>query len=192
MICWSTIIWKMPSSRSTSAPNAANRWGCRSVITLEAQVGALLQAQAASLAVAESCTGGLLGSRLTDVSGSSSYFWGGVIAYANAAKQQFLNVPEALLLAHGAVSAPVAEAMARGVQNAFGTEYALSVTGIAGPGGGTPEKPVGLTFIGLARPGHSVEVTRHVWPHDRAANKAASVEAALRMLLAALQARADG
>ena len=120
--------------------------------TLAAAVGRLLAAGHCTLAVAESCTGGLIGRQLTDVPGASTYFLGGVIAYANEAKAALLGVASATLAAHGAVSAPAAVEMARGVQARLGTDYALAVTGVAGPGGGTPAKPVGLVYLGLATP----------------------------------------
>ena len=104
------------------------------------------------LAVAESCTGGLIGGRLTSVPGSSLYFSGGVIAYSNELKKNLLNVPAQLLESEGAVSGPVAEAMATGVAEATGAHCAISVTGVAGPDGGTVEKPVGTVWIGLTLP----------------------------------------
>lgn len=118
--------------------------------TLEEVVGRLLVEQAKTVAVAESCTGGSIGERLTRVAGSSRYFVGGVISYSNELKQSLAQVPVRLLEQHGAVSAEVAEAMAAGVRKSCGASIGLAVTGIAGPGGGTVEKPVGLVFIGLA------------------------------------------
>jgi nicotinamide-nucleotide amidase len=103
-----------------------------------------------TLAVAESCTGGLIAQRLTDVAGSSKYFTEGVVAYSNEAKTRTLDVKKKLLLEHGAVSAEVAEAMAVGIRKRAGTDFGLSITGIAGPGGGSEEKPVGLVYIALA------------------------------------------
>src|SRR3972149_5254967 len=117
---------------------------------MEVVVGRLLHARGLTLALAESCTGGLIASRLTDVAGSSRYFERGLGVYSNAAKQTLLGVPEALLARYGAVSAECAEAMARGVRSHAGTDLGLSVTGIAGPGGGSPGKPGGTGFIGLA------------------------------------------
>ena len=114
-----------------------------------------------TLSVAESCTGGGLGASLTSVPGASSVMLGGVISYANAVKRDLLSVPAELLERHGAVSAPVAEAMALGVRRLTGSDWALSVTGIAGPDGGTPDKPVGLVFVGVAGPdGCSTEMLR--------------------------------
>jgi nicotinamide-nucleotide amidase len=103
-----------------------------------------------TVAVAESCTGGLVGHRLTNVAGSSAYFLGAVVAYENEAKQELLGVPQALLELHGAVSGEAAEAMARGVRERFVADLGLGTTGIAGPTGGTPDKPVGLVFLALA------------------------------------------
>lgn len=117
---------------------------------LEALVGHLLRERGATLAVAESCTGGLLASRLTDIPGSSEYLERGIVAYSLAAKVQLLGVPQAMLQELGAVSLPVARAMAEGVRRLGGTTFGLAVTGIAGPAGGTPEKPVGLVCTALA------------------------------------------
>ncbi len=113
-------------------------------------VGELLDQAGATLATAESCTGGMIGALVTDISGSSHYYKGGVVAYANEVKQTLLKVREQDLREHGAVSEPVARQMAMGVRVLLNTDYGLSVTGIAGPGGGTQEKPVGLVYIGLA------------------------------------------
>ncbi|MDR5697892.1 MAG: competence/damage-inducible protein A [Armatimonadota bacterium] len=121
--------------------------------TLEMAVARLLSGQGVTVAVAESCTGGLVGHRLTNVPGSSAYFLGGVVAYANEAKQALLGVSQALLERHGAVSGEVAEAMARGVRERFGADVGLGTTGIAGPTGATPERPVGLVFLSLAGAG---------------------------------------
>ena len=121
--------------------------------TLERVVGELLIARRATLSVAESCTGGLLAQRITSVPGSSTYFIEGIVAYSNEAKTALLGVPRETLEADGAVSAPVAEAMAQGIRARAMTTYALSITGIAGPGGGTEEKPVGLVYLGLADEG---------------------------------------
>jgi nicotinamide-nucleotide amidase len=135
-----------------------------------------------TVATAESCTGGLVASAITDVSGSSDYFRGGVVAYANEAKAVVLGVPTALLEAHGAVSAQVARAMAVGARQLFSSALAVSVTGIAGPLGGSSAKPVGLTYVGVADDA-GVEVRRFVWPGDRLFNKEASARAALLLLL---------
>ena len=118
--------------------------------TLEGAVARLLEERSATLALAESCTGGLLAKRLTDMPGSSAYFTEGLVTYSNEAKERLLGVPHALLLEHGAVSEPVARAMAEGARRISGADYGLSVTGIAGPDGGTEEKPVGLVFVGIS------------------------------------------
>jgi nicotinamide-nucleotide amidase len=117
---------------------------------LEEVVGAALAARGLWLAAAESCTGGLVTSRLTDVPGSSRYVGASIVAYANEAKTSLLGVPDSLLAAHGAVSEPVACAMAEGIRARAGADLGLGITGIAGPGGGTPDKPVGTVAIALA------------------------------------------
>lgn len=134
--------------------------------TLEEIVGLLLQSNQATLAVAESCTGGLVAHRLTQIPGSSTYFDRGVVVYSNAAKVQMLQVPEPLIAAHGAVSAEVAEKMAEGVRRAGNTTLGLGITGIAGPGGGSEEKPVGTVFIALASPKGTVS-KRYRFSGDR-------------------------
>jgi nicotinamide-nucleotide amidase len=148
---------------------------------LETVVGGLLRARGWTLALAESCTGGLIASRLTDVAGSSHYFERGLVVYSNAAKQTLLGVPDALLARYGAVSAECAEAMARGVRTHAGTDLGLSVTGIAGPEGGSPTKPVGTVFIGLAD-ARTATVERHRFHADRQGNKALSAVRALDLL----------
>lgn len=121
--------------------------------TLEGVVGALLKSRGETLAVAESCTGGLLGSRITDVSGSSSYFLGGAICYTAAAKRGLAGVDERLIREHGEVSEEVAIALAAGIRERFGSTWGAGITGIAGPTGGTPQKPVGTVHIAIAGPG---------------------------------------
>ena len=118
--------------------------------TLEGTVARLLSKRGATLALAESCTGGLLAKRLTDMPGSSKYFAEGLVTYSNESKERLLGVPHGLILKHGAVSEPVAREMAEGARRGSGADYGLSVTGIAGPDGGTEEKPVGLVFIGIS------------------------------------------
>jgi len=125
--------------------------------------------------------GGLLAARITDIPGSSAYFAGGVIAYSNAVKERLLHIPSSLLERHGAVSAQTARAMARGVRALLGTDLALAVTGIAGPAGGTPEKPVGLVFVALAAP-WGEECRQFLWSGNRQENRASSVQAALELL----------
>lgn len=151
--------------------------------SLEEIVGRMLAARRETLAVAESCTGGLLAQRLTAVPGSSAYFAGGVVAYSNDAKLELLGVPQALLEAHGAVSAPVAEAMAQGIRARAGTTYALSITGVAGPSGGTEEKPVGLVYLGLAD-GHGAQHRRLTFGSQpgRAGVRYLAAQAALNLL----------
>lgn len=142
-----------------------------------------------TIAVAESCTGGLVADAITDIAGSSGYFAGGVVSYSNEAKLRLLGVPGAVLAAHGAVSAQVARAMAEGVRDRFGTSVAASVTGIAGPDGGTDAKPVGLTYVAVAD-ADGVDVRRHLWSGNRAANKVSSAAAVLELLLERIEAPA--
>jgi nicotinamide-nucleotide amidase len=156
---------------------------------LEARVGQALKERGWTLAVGESCTGGLLSHRLTQVPGSSAYFLGGVVAYSNPAKQALLGVDELTLAEHGAVSAETAKEMARGARSAFLVHVGVSVTGIAGPDGGTPDKPVGLTYIGVVTP-EGERVERYLWSGAREANKLAAAEAALELLLQAVQGAA--
>ncbi len=152
------------------------------LLRMSTAAGHLLTEKGLTIALAESCTGGLLASKLTDVAGSSAYVLGGVVSYSNEAKMRLLGVPENVLSNQGAVSAETAAFMAAGARTLFGSDLALSVTGIAGPGGGTADKPVGLVYLHLA----SLHVSwgeRHIWPYDRIGNKLASVEAALAMLM---------
>jgi PncC family amidohydrolase len=153
---------------------------------LEARVGRLLRQRGLTLATAESCSGGLLGHRLTNVSGSSDYYLGGVISYHNRIKTALLNVEPAVLEREGAVSNPVARQMARGVSQLMGADIGIGITGIAGPSGGTAEKPVGLVFIALVMERYE-HCERYIWPYDRVGNKDASVERALQMTLEILQ-----
>ena len=157
--------------RLTERPNA-----------LALQVHARLVNSALTLAFAESCTGGLIADLITDISGSSAYFLGSAVTYANSAKRGIVGVREETLAAHGAVSAETAAEMAQGARRAYGTDIAASVTGIAGPTGATPGKPVGLVYIHLSAKGAEWG-ERHVWPGDRLANKALSAEAVLRLVL---------
>ena len=138
--------------------------------------------QGLTIGTAESCTGGLVGGRLTAIPGSSSTYRGGVVAYDNAVKEAQLGVPASLLAQHGAVSAPVAEAMARGAGERLGVDLAMSVTGIAGPDGGSDEKPVGLVFVGTLARG-TVEVSRHLFPGNRQEVRERSAQMALFRLL---------
>ncbi len=148
---------------------------------MEEIVGKLLKENGKTLSVAESCTGGLIGGRLTDIAGSSVYFIQGVIAYANEAKINTLKVAPEIIERHGAVSAEVAEAMAIGMRELAGTDYAISVTGIAGPDGGTDAKPVGTVFIGYAD-AQQIKSFRAVLPGDRYLIRWRSSQAALDYL----------
>jgi PncC family amidohydrolase len=155
--------------------------------SLEVVVGALLRERGLTVSTAESCTGGLVAHRLTNVPGSSRYVERGVVVYSNEAKTDLLGVPADLIRAHGAVSAPVAEAMARGACRIGGTACGVAITGIAGPDGGSPEKPVGTVFVGVASPA-GVEVRRFRFAGGREAVKWQSAQAALDMLRRALLA----
>ncbi len=140
-----------------------------------------------TLGTAESCTGGLIGDVITDRPGSSAYFAGGIIAYSNTIKRHALGVREATLRQHGAVSEPCALEMARGARLALRVDVGVSATGIAGPDGGSADKPVGLTYVGVSSPlGEQVE--RNVWSRDRIGNKQATADAALRLLMRHLAA----
>jgi PncC family amidohydrolase len=153
---------------------------------LETQVGRLLQERSLKLVLAESCTGGLLGSRITDVPGSSEYFLGSVVAYAYEAKAELLGVSWDTLNTKGAVSPETVLEMAKGIRNRMKADIAISVSGIAGPGGGTPEKPVGTTWIGLvAEDGEWAKTFQ--FSGDREENKISAVNAALKLLLDYLQ-----
>lgn len=149
--------------------------------TLEEVVGKLLREASMTIGVAESCTGGLLADRLTNTPGSSDYFPGGVVAYSNEAKISILGVKESTLMREGAVSEETAIEMARGARQRFEADMGVSITGIAGPGGATPEKPVGLTYIGLDLSGR-VDVKRFVFSRDRRFNKELAAQAALNMV----------
>ena len=136
--------------------------------TLEMSVGRLLREKGLTLSVAESCTGGQIAGRITSVAGSSDYFERGVVVYSNRSKVELLGVPDEVIQTHGAVSEPTAEHMARGIRERSGTDIGLATTGIAGPTGGTPEKPVGTVYIGLAGPeGVRVERVNFLGPRDQ-------------------------
>jgi PncC family amidohydrolase len=137
-------------------------------------------------ATAESCTGGGVGSAITSISGSSAVFWGGVISYDNSVKRDVLGVSPETLATVGAVSAETAAQMALGARKLLNVDYAVSVTGIAGPGGGSAEKPVGLVWFGIATPS-GVQTENVIFPGDRTAVRAAAVEHALSLLLAAAE-----
>lgn len=154
---------------------------------LEEDIGSLLKARGETLAIAESLTGGLVTSRITDVPGSSAYLVEGVVAYANEAKETLLGVHEATLIAHGAVSEPVAREMAEGIRGRASTTWGISTTGIAGPTGATEEKPLGLVYVAVAGP-HGTVVRRNVFPGDRPGVKKASSDAVLALLLEQMNA----
>lgn len=153
---------------------------------LEYEVAKLLEEKKLHIATAESCTGGLIAGTLVNVSGISAWFEEGYVTYSNRAKEKLLHVSHETLLTYGAVSAQTAEEMARGAVAAAGAEVAVASTGIAGPDGGTPEKPVGLVYLGCVCQGKSC-IERHVFSGDRASVRAQSVQAALALLLQMLR-----
>ena len=153
---------------------------------LEIVIGEILRERKLTLAVAESCTGGLFGNLITDISGSSDYFLGGIIAYAYGAKENLLGVRHETLWQFGAVSRETVREMARGVRRAFAADIGLSITGIAGPGGGMPNKPVGLVWIGLCT--YDGEWSKSFyWNGSRVENKISSARAALQFIYDYLQ-----
>ena len=146
------------------------------------RLGRRLTERGWQLAAAESCTGGMIGHVITQVPRSSDHFLGGIVSYSDAVKQELLDVPPRLLEQVGAVSAEVAEAMTTGALARFPiARVAISATGIAGPDGGSKDKPVGLTYVAAALRDGTATVERHIWPHDRDGNKRASVLAALEL-----------
>lgn len=149
---------------------------------IEARLGQMLIEKGLNLATAESCTGGLVADRITNIAGSSEYFQGGIVAYSYDAKASLLNVSWDTLQAHGAVSKDVVIEMARGARAALGTDIAVSISGIAGPGGGLLDKPVGTTWIGLSTP-EGDWARKFIWEGDRIQNKAFSAEAALQFIV---------
>ena len=157
---------------------------------LEAQVGSLLRERKLKLALAESCTGGLIGNRITDVPGSSEFFWGSIVAYAYEAKVALLGVSWDTLNLQGAVSRETVLEMARGTRSALNTDIGLSVSGIAGPGGGTEEKPVGTTWIGLVA-GDGEWAQPYLFSGDRAQNKKSAADAALQLVLDYLKGKLE-
>ncbi|OPX98619.1 MAG: Nicotinamide-nucleotide amidohydrolase PncC [Syntrophorhabdus sp. PtaU1.Bin002] len=149
---------------------------------IEERIGSILREKGLRIAVAESCTGGLIANRITNIQGASDYFDMGFVTYSNDSKEVFLFVPEDVIAAKGAVSSEVARAMAEGVREATGVDVALSVTGIAGPGGGSPEKPVGTVYIGLAAESGAF-VRKFLFSGDRISIKTQTSEEALKMML---------
>lgn len=159
------------------------------LVALAERLQGVCLGQKLTVAVAESCTGGLVAATITEVPGSSGYFLGGVVSYADDAKAALLGVPEPMLAAHGAVSAQVAVAMVAGTRARFGSDLAVSITGVAGPDGGTESKPVGLTYVGIAD-GSGTDVRRFTFSHDRAGNRDAAAREALGWLLERAEAGA--
>jgi PncC family amidohydrolase len=161
------------------------------LVAIVSRLQAVCLGAGVTVATAESCTGGHVAHTITRVPGSSGYFVGGVVAYADRAKVELLGVPNEIIAAHGAVSAQVARAMADGARARLRVDLAVAVTGVAGPDGGTPTKPVGLTYIATAGPDGS-DVRRFTWTGDRAANVVDSVRAALEQLVARAEALTIG
>ena len=157
---------------------------------LEERIGRILKEKSLKIAVAESCTGGLIANRITNVQGASEYFEMGFVTYSNDAKELFLFVPEEMIAKAGAVSYEVAQLMAQGVREVTDVDVALSVTGIAGPGGGTPEKPVGTVYIGLASK-EGVFVRKFLFSGDRIEIKQQTSEEALKMVRDVLEGRLE-
>ena len=155
-------------------------------MAIEVEVGALLRDRGLTLVTAESSTGGLVAHRITTVSGSSSYYLGGFVTYANEAKEALIGVRHETLLAHGAVSEETALEMACGARERLGADLGIATTGIAGPTGGTPEKPVGLVYVALSVADLEL-CERHVWQGDRLANNQQSAEATLRLVRSYVQ-----
>ena len=152
------------------------------LIALAERLQGICAGRGLTVATAESCTGGLVGEAITSVAGSSGYFLGALVTYADEAKTAILGVPAEMLAAHGAVSAEVARAMAEGARARLQSSLAVSITGIAGPDGGSEAKPVGLTYVGLAS-ADGVDARKHVFGSDRAGNRAAAAMAALEWLI---------
>lgn len=152
------------------------------LLALSRRLGEACRRRRTRLGTAESCTGGLIAHVITEIPGSSDYFAGALVTYANEIKVALTDVPAAVLDAHGAVSAQVAKAMAEGARHHLGVDIAVAVTGVAGPAGGSAAKPVGLTYVAVADGGGD-DVRRFIWDSDRAGNKRLSAAAALELLL---------
>jgi nicotinamide-nucleotide amidase len=157
------------------------------LFTLAERLQAASLGRHVTVALAESCTGGLVAHAITQIPGSSDYFRGGIVSYSNDAKRLLLDVPADVLSRHGAVSAQTAREMAVGARRHLGADVAASITGVAGPGGGSDAKPVGLVYVAVAD-ASGADVRRFVWPFDRGGNKRASAEAALHLLLERVEA----
>jgi len=160
------------------------------LVALAAQVGERCRALGLHVATVESCTGGLVGHLITEISGSSAYYSGGFITYSDGLKQSAVGVPHDVLAAHGAVSAQTAMAMAIGGRERTGADLAVAVTGIAGPDGGSPAKPAGLTYVAVADAA-GIAVKRYLWAGDRSENKRLSAAAALQLLLERVEAAGE-
>ena len=152
------------------------------IVDLVERLQALCLELNVTVATAESCTGGLVAKLITDVPGSSGYFRGGIVSYADEAKVLLLGVPRDQLVAHGAVSAQVARSMAVGAVGRTGADMAVAITGVSGPGGGSAAKPIGLTYIAVAD-SIGVEVRRLIWSGDRPGNREASARAAVQLMI---------
>jgi PncC family amidohydrolase len=160
------------------------------LVVLAARLQERCLARGIRLATVESCTGGLVGHVITETPGSSGYYVGGFVTYSDQLKREMVDVPGEVLAAHGAVSAQTAVAMASGGRTRTGADLGAAVTGIAGPNGGSDQKPVGLTYVAVSDSTGS-EVRRHVWSGERSDNKRASAEALLELILERLDATAD-
>jgi nicotinamide-nucleotide amidase len=160
------------------------------VKSIDEKIAELLRDSGQTLSVAESCSGGLIAKRLTDIPGSSGYFLLGAVTYSNDSKERVLGVPAKLIEKHGAVSGEVALAMAEGVRRISGSDLAIATTGIAGPDGGTPEKPVGMVFIAMDSPDGG-KIVLHHFEGDRNAVREATAEAALELLLSRFSRRSE-
>lgn len=160
------------------------------LVALAARLGERCLARGLRLTTAESCTGGLVGHLITETPGSSAWYLGGFVTYSDRLKRELVGVPQDVLAAHGAVSAQTALAMAAGARARTGADLGASVTGIAGPAGGTTAKPVGLTYVAVAD-NRGTEVRRHLWTSTRSDNKRFSAEALLELVLQRLDASAD-
>ncbi len=155
--------------------------------SLEERVGKALKERKLTLSVAESCTGGLMASCITDIPGSSQYFRGGVIAYQNDVKENILGVPHEIIAEHGVISEETVRAMATGCKRLFASDIAVAITGLAGPGGGSTETPVGVVYIAIAD-GTGVAARRFQWSGDRIQNKRSAVHAAITLIREVLDA----
>ena len=183
------ILWPAGGANHRSSPSGGAPGSESPVDPLARELGSLLTKSRLTVSVAESCTGGLLGSLITDQPGSSAYFLGGVIAYADEIKRAQLGVPADLLARHGAVSREVAIAMADGIRSKFATTIAAAITGIAGPDA-EGSKPVGLTYVAVANP-RGTTCTEYRFKGDRWANRRQAADEALRLLIAAARSNAD-